>query len=305
MITPTKPTLWAFVFLTVPLLYIFAKPSPYVADAARSCFFGIRVQATLFIAFRIIFTLFGPMQELGKVPYIFLMLGAALTAAAFCRLCGQKDPVSFSNAISSYMKGMIFFSIGASVYGTLSAENAAMFGVSALEAMISLWLIFLPVSAVLSIITVFLKQQVKGRELWQERGLLRVIPFTGIFLLVILAIVTGLPPFVGYSGKQLLFRSVSFISPAVLLLLVSFTMLMLFTGLRFAVTLLTGRSSLPPDAECRSETTIILPLFLIFMLLASATLLPGAIFDKTVSPSVECLINRTVPTAPQSAEVSQ
>ncbi|MFR5880266.1 MAG: hypothetical protein ACLUEQ_05380 [Cloacibacillus evryensis] len=100
MIAPANETLWAFIFLVVPLLYIFVKPSPYLPDASRNCFFGIRTQASLFIAFRVIFSLYGPMQGLQKVPMLLILLGFA-AVLALVPPCGA-DPERFMNSMVLY-----------------------------------------------------------------------------------------------------------------------------------------------------------------------------------------------------------
>ena len=305
MIAPANETLWAFIFLVVPLLYIFVKPSPYLPDASRNCFFGIRTQASLFIAFRVIFSLYGPMQGLQKVPMLLILLGFAAVLLALVLSCGAKDPERFMNSMVFYMKGMILISIGIAMDGTFSAERAALYGVSAIEAMISLWLMFLPVSAALSIITVFLKQSYEGRELWQEGALLKRIPFTAVALFIVIAVLAGLPPLIGYSGKQLLFRSANFMSPFVLTSLFLFTVTMLLTGLRFLITLTIGKVSQKRDFNFSGEVTIAFPLFLLLMLFITTTVLPGELFEESVAPSVESLINRTAPSDLTPVEVSK
>ena len=304
-IAPANDTLWAFIFLVVPLLYIFVKPSPYLPDASRNCFFGIRTQASLFVAFRVIFSLYGPMQGLQKVPMLFILLGFASVMLALVLSCGAKDPERFMNSMVFYMKGMILISIGIAMDGTFSAERAALYGVSAIEAMISLWLVFLPISAALAIITVFLKQRYEERELWQEGALLKRIPFTAFSLFIVIAILGGLPPFIGYSGKQLLFRSANFMSPLVLTALFLFTVAMLLTGLRFLIALTIGKVSQKQDFNFSGEVTIAFPLFLLLMLFITTTVLPGELFEESVAPSVESLINRTTPANLFSVEVDE
>ena len=304
-ISPSALSSWAFILLIVPLLYIFIKPSPSLPDAARNCFFGIRTQASLFVAFRIVFSVYGPMQTLHKVPFIFIILGLAFAALGLCSSCGVKDPERFFDATIMYIKGMVLVSIGVAMNGVMSAERAALYGVSALEAMILLWLIFLPVFAALSILLGFLRQRSGHLELWQEGGLIRRIPLTSAVLFIIVCVAAGLPPFVGYSGKQLLFRSASFIDPLLLTLLFAMTAMMLFIGLRFLATLLTARGPMRPDSAFRGESSVALPLILLLILFFSATAMPGLLFEGSVATSVECLINRTAPSSLSGTEASK
>ena len=51
--------------------------------------------------------------------------------------------------------------------------------------------------------------------------------------------------------------------------------------------------------------TIAFPLFLLLMLFITTTVLPGELFEESVAPSVESLINRTAPSDLTPVEVSK
>ncbi|MEG2184533.1 MAG: hypothetical protein RRY12_07645 [Cloacibacillus sp.] len=303
-IVSSGPSLAAFILLAAPMLYLFIKPSPYLPDASRNCFFGIRTQASLFVVFRIIFSIYGPMDGLQKVPYLFIMLGFALILLAVFLSCAVKDPAAFMNSVVMYMKGMVLAAIGIAMHGVFGAERAALYGVSALEGMILLWLVFLPITAALAVITVYLKQEGGGVEMWRGGALLDRAPMVAVTLFLLAAMVSGLPPFIGYSGKQLLFRSANFINPLVFVFLFIFTVLMLLTSLRFLVSLMTGGRSPGSEFVFSGEATIALPLILLLTLFVGATMLPGALYEESVAPSVEALINRTAPDSSGAAEAS-
>ena len=125
-----------------------------------------------------IFSLYGPLDGLQKVPVLLVMLGFASMAAAVVFQSGGKSPVHFMDSMIMYIKGMVIVTTGIAVSGTFGAERAALYGVSALESMIALWLIFLPVAAALSVVTVFLKQEYEGCELWQEGRMMERAPLS-------------------------------------------------------------------------------------------------------------------------------
>lgn len=297
LVVPSGWVYTAFILMVTPMLYIFVKQSPYLPDASRDCFFGIRTQASLFVVFRIVFSIYGPMDGLQKVSLFFIMLGLAMVVLGFFLSCGVKDPCNFSNAMLMYLKGMILCAAGTAMNGMFGAERAALYGVSAMESTIFLWLIYLPISAVLSIITVYLKQDNGGAELWHSSGLFARAPFIAFMLALVIAMLGGLPPFIGYSGRQLLFRSVTFISPFIMVMLFLFTMLMLLTGLRFLVSLMTEGRSSAAGYQYSGETTVSFPLMVLLVLFCAASLFPGALFESSVAPSVEALVNRTAPAA--------
>lgn len=296
-IEPNTVTLWAFILLATPMLYIFMKPSPYVPDAARICFFGIRTQASLFVFFRVLFSLYGPMRGLQKVPVLFMILGLVLALAALMLSCDAHDPKRFMGAMIFYIKGAVLTAVGIAMHGSFSAERAALYGVSALESMISQWLVFLPVSAALAIITVYLKQESGGHELWKEGRLFEAIPFTLFCIFTVIAVMAGLPPFIGYGGRQLLFRSANFISPFVFAATFLFTVMMLFTGLRFLLHLTAERERHRSEYYFRGESSIALPLMLLVALFTVMTIFPGAVFEQAVAPSAVSLMNRVIPSA--------
>ena len=289
----TPSSLAAFILMTVPLLYIFFKPSPYLPDASKICFFGIRTQASLFAAFRVIFSLYGPLDGLQKVPVLLVMIGFASMAAAVVFQSGGKSPVHFMDSMIMYIKGMVIVTTGIAVSGTFGAERAALYGVSALESMIALWLIFLPVAAALSVVTVFLKQEYEGCELWQEGRMMERAPLSFCTLFIVVVALAGLPPFIGFSSKQLLFRSANFLSPIVVVVLFLFTVLILMIGLRFLASLAFNRKPRKSEFHFSGESTVAFPLVLLLLFFAASSAVPGYVFEKMVSPSVTALINRT------------
>lgn len=293
LVKGTPSSLAAFVLMTVPLLYIFFKPSPYLPDASKICFFGIRTQASLFAAFRVIFSLYGPLDGLQKVPALFIMLGFAAMLSAIVFQSAGRSPVHFMDSMIMYVKGMVVVTTGIAVSGTFSAERAALYGVSAMESMIALWLIFLPVTAALSVVTVYLKQDYEGCELWQEGMMAERAPLSLFALFVVVMSLAGLPPFIGYTSKQLLFRSANFLNPLVAVALFMFTVFMLMIGLRFLASLALVRKPLKSEFHFAGESTVAFPLFFLLMLFAAASAVPGYVFEKMVSPAAAALINRT------------
>ena len=301
-IEPCPESLSAFILLVVPMLYIFIKPSPFLDEAAKNCFFAIRTQATLFIVFRVVFSLYGPMRGLQKVPLVFMMIGLALLVYSLLLMSKGPEPADLMDSIICWMKGIITVSIGVAMSGCFGAERAAVYGVSAVEAMISLWLVFLPLSAALILITTFLKERGDNSfELWQYGKLFKRIPFVSSFFLAILAIAAGLPPFAGYEGKQMLLRSANFVSPFLTVALFSLTAVIFFAALRFFFVLAVGGSE-EKEVNLEGMRAAVLPLAILLVIFTAATLTPGRIFSDSVSPSAESLINRTVPLPVSPAE---
>ena len=118
-------------------------------------------------------------------------------------------------------------------------------------------------------------------------------PLSLLTLFIVVAALAGLPPFIGYSSKQLLFRSANFLSPFVVVVLFLFTVLMLMIGLRFLASLALNRRPQKHEFHFAGESTVAFPLILLMLLFAASSAAPGYVFEKMVSPAVAALINRT------------
>jgi len=293
LIEPGQSELLAFVLLTVPLFFLFVKRSSYVTDGGRRCFFGIRAQAAFFALFRVIFFLFGSVEGLAKIPGLFILSGLLLFLSAALFSAKERDPVKFADCMEMYMKGFMLVSLGISMCGIFGAESAARYGLSALGGMVSLWMIFLPASAALSIICCLLREEDGGGEIWRRGRLCDTMPCTCAALFLVIFVIAGLPPFVGFSAKQFLFRSANSISPFLTVALFIASMAALMTGLRYLTVLMfrEGASKGAGDHLAR-DIEIALPMLLLFAVFVTSTVVPGRVFESVLFPSVESLVNR-------------
>lgn len=292
------PELSALVLLAAPLLFLFMKNASYVTDAGRRCFFGIRAQAAFFALFRVLFSLYGPLPGLEKIPVLCGLLGAVMFCSAVLTAAGETDPLKFAESMELFMKGFMLAALSLGLSGTYSAESVARYGGGALESMVSLWIIYLPLSAALSIICCRLKDTEDGVELWRINGLGSRLPVTCAAMVLVIFAMAGLPPLTGYASKQLLYRASEYVSPLLVALLFIASMLQLLFGTRYLVSVFFGRASLSRDASRVSDSAIILPLLLLLLLFGFASLLPEKAFQTMVTPTSEALIDRGVKTGP-------
>lgn len=280
----------AFILLAVPLLYLFIEPTRYTVDSACRCYFAIMAQAAFFAFFRIVFTMYGAVAGLERVPALIGVIGLVTVFAALMFASGEREPIRFVTAVESVLKGFIIIALAMSLNSIYSASAIANYGYGALEAMLSGFLIFLSVSASLSISAVHLRQESGGFKLWLTGGNLSLLPFTGGLFALAVCVLGGLPPFIGYSGRQSLYRSANLVSSPLALALFAASLFVLFIGLRYISTILFGRRS-----ECaerfRGDSTIGLPLIVLSAIIIAWTILPGYFHEKIVSPSAGFLIN--------------
>ena len=282
----------AYALLVVPLFFMFVKSSSYVKDGSKRVFFAIRAQAALFVVFRIVFSLYGPLQGLEKIPNLFILLGIVMLLTALVLIAKERDPIKFAEAAELFMKGFLVISMGISISGAYAAQPAAEYGFGAIESMVALWILFLPASAALSFVCCTLKQEAAYGELWQERGLYKKIPLSGIVFFFTICVIVGLPPFVGFPAKQFLYRSSSYITPLLTIFLLIVSLLMLMISLRYISKLMFGKSFESSGDIKNSDTQVIFPLIILFIFLFYSTVTPSFFINSMVSPSVYSLLNR-------------
>ena len=281
----------SFIFLVVPVLFLFVKHSPYITDAACNCFFRIVSQSAFFVIFRIVFMLYGPMQGINKVPYLLILFGAVLMIYTLLSLFAEREPAKFSEGIEQYLKMTIFIALGISMSATYTAEGMAKYGLGAIESLVSIWIIYLPLSAIFSIVSCNLKNKVNGLELWQYGGLYRQMPYTCAILFLAFCSVVGLPPGIGFVARQFLYRSSYNFSPSLMLLLFVAAVAVLAIGLKFiASVIFYKRVELTDDLFVKSKPAV-LPLVLIFLFLALTASMPGVFFEGYLSPAISSIIN--------------
>lgn len=285
--------LLAFILLVVPLLFLFLKNSAYVTDSSCRCFFGIRAQAAFFVIFRVIFSLYGSMPGLEKIPALFLLLGLLGLCSSLLLTPLSYDPVSFTEKMELYLKSLMLITLGLSLNGTYLAESMAKYGVSSIESMVSIWMLYLPLSAALSILCVNLKNVEDGHERWHYGCLYSRMPFTAVSLFVVVGVIGGLPPFAGFAAKQFLFRAANEFSSPLMIFVFAISLAILVYSVKYIAGVMFEVKIDRPESSRISEVNIALPLSVIMMVIAVTSFAPGAFFDKGISPAVNTLMNRT------------
>lgn len=280
----------AFALIVSPLLYLFIKPPLYTTDSASRCCFAIRALAAFFVLFRVVFFLYGVMEGLERIPALLGAIGILAIFVSLLFSVMERDPIKLAAAIESTLKGFMLIAFGTALSGVYSAAAVADYGYGALEALMSLLLLFLPVSAALSVTSVHLKQEVNGCKLWLTGGHASRLGFTGLLFSFAVFILGGLPPFTGFAAHQFLYRSTNTLNPFLMLVLFIASISIMFIGLRYIALIMFGRRCTDADSF-KEDSAILLPLALLFLMITSASMTPGSIHEKVVSPSVNFLIS--------------
>lgn len=281
----------AFALMAAPLLYLFVKPTHYTTDSANRCYFAIRTHAAFFAFFKIVFVLYGAMAGLERIPALIGVIGASTVFASILFASGEREPIKFATAVESSLKGFILIAFAISLSSIYSVASVASFGYDATEAVIYQWLLFLPVSAALSIVAVHLRQERHGERLWLTGGMASKLPFTGLLFVLAICMLSGLPPLTGYSGRQLLYRSANQINPFLSVGLFISSLFILFTGLRYIFIIMFGKSTDETCARFSGDQPVTLPLLVLVCIISIGTVFPGFFHDRVVQPCVHSLLS--------------
>jgi len=286
-----------FSLICAPLLAFFLRASSNAADAVYRTCFGMRVQAIFFVLSRIIFGIFGAVNGFEKVPNILIFTGIATILFSLFMAASINRPILFGSMISLFMKGFLVTSMGIAYYGCFSAEGIAQYGFTALEAMFVLWLLYLPLFAILSIVTVFLERRTAdGTELYKKSGLLSLTPVAMFAFYYAIFAITGMPPFATYPLMQLLCRSANFVYPFLAVFLVVALLALFFISLYTVSTFALGKAWTGNDKNENNvrDSELALPVIVLIFWLSLASFFPGFTIQKIVVPSVESLMNTGV-----------
>lgn len=279
----------AFTMLTAPLLYFFIKPPVYTTDSASRCYFAIRALAAFYSLFRIIFLMSGAVAGLERIPALLGGVGLAAVFTSLIFSASEREPIKFVSAIESAFKGFMLIALGISLGGLSSAAAIADYGYGALEAVLSLMLLFLPVSSVLSITAAQLCQESGGQKLWLCGGHIRRLGFTGLLFMLAVCLLGGLPPLVGFMGLQFLYRTANVVNPFLTLVIFAASMCILFKGLHYIAIIMFGEET--KAGKFDGDRTAALPLILLFLVITVVSVQPGVLYEKITSPSVSFIIN--------------
>jgi len=290
LITGKTSEMYAFIFLLLPTFFMFINHFPYVEDVTSRTFFRMMSQASFYIIIRVVFLLYGPTPGLDKIPVLFIFLGLIdifLVIVVTDRSC---DPTKFTQNMEQYLKALMLIMLGVAMEGVFSADKLVRYGFIAMDGMLSLWILYLPFSVILSIISINLKKKYEDIELWQYGGLFDKIPITTIAFFLSICVMTGLPPFAGFATKQFLYRAAFNYNPILMLILFISLLIMLLYALRFFVYIFINRRIYMNSESPRTPIAIKIYLSMIILFFMFATFSPGIFFNKYLSPSVDSLL---------------
>ena len=283
----------AFVFITAPLLYLFVKPSGHVSIPSMNVYFKLKSLIAFYAFLKLFFLLFAPIEGYERVSLFLLITGILLILFALMLACKEPSPLSMMNSTESFIKGLLLIAAGIGQYGIYSGEKAIFLGIPGLQAMLMMWMFFVPLLALFSYMTAYMEQKVGEFYLWQIPALLKKIPFLILILVLIVFTATGIPPFGGFIFYQLLLRASLFISPTLTYVLFMLSLLFLLFSLRFILAIAFASASSADGVSNIAlptlEKKLHIPMIIAFLLCSIFIFFPGLIFDTLISSCVEAL----------------
>ncbi len=289
----SRGTKLAFVFVACPLLYLFTKPSGHVSVPSMNVYFKLKSLVAFYAFLKLFFLLFATIEGYERVSLFLLISGLLLLLYALMIACKEQSPLSMMNSTESFIKGLLLISAGIGQYGIYSGEKAIFLGIPGLQAMLLLWMFFLPLSALFSYMTAYMEQKIGEQYLWQTPSLLKKIPHLIFVLVLIVFTATGIPPFGGFLFYQLLLRASLFISPNLTYVLFMLSLLFLLFSLRFILAISFASASsvegINNVALPALEKKFRVPMIIAFVLCSGLIFFPGLIFDTLISSCVEAL----------------
>lgn len=290
LITGNRSELYAFIFLLVPTFFMFINHFPYVEDVTSRTFFRMMSQASFFIIIRVVFLLYGPTPGLDKIPVLFIFLGLIDIFLVIVVMGRSFNPTEFTQNMEQYLKALMLIMLSVAMEGVFSADKLVRYGFIAMDGMLSTWILYLPFSAILSIISINLKKKYNNIELWQYGGLFNIIPIHTAAFFLSICVMAGLPPFVGFATKQFLYRAAFNYNPILMLFLFISLLIMLIYSLRFFVHIFISRRILINNEKYKTPIAIKIYLSMLLLFFMFATFYPGIFFNKYLSPSVDSLL---------------
>ena len=292
-IVDTLGTKLAFIFISTPLLYFFVRKNVNVSVPSMNVYFKLKSLVAFYAFLKLFFLLFAPIEGYERVSLFLLVSGVVLLLFALMVACREQSPLSMMDSTEFFIKGLLVTSAGIAQYGIYSGEKAIFLGIPGLQAMLLMWVFFLPLTALFSYLTAYMEQEVEGQYLWQTPSLLKKIPHL-IFILVLIAFTaTGIPPFGGFIFYQLILRASLFISPVLTYALFMISLLFLLFSLRFIMAISFASASSVPNINNITLPTIEkklrLPMLIAFLLCSLFIFFPGLIFDTVISSCVTAL----------------
>ena len=263
------------------------KPDAYgEAPAPVAVLLLTSAMVSLYVLFRITFTVFGLMINTALLGWILAILGI-LSIFLGVSMALIQDNLKRLIAYSAIAEvGYIILGVGS---GLIEFPSLSGFGFTAISGgvfhilndVLDLGLLFLVAGAIFYL--------TGKRDLNQLGGLAHTQPTLAVFFLIGMSAVSGLPPFNGFASKLMIYESVYHFNPllAIIGILGSILMLAIFVKVFSAIFL-----GIPYDGELREiPKGMLVGMGILAILIIFIGLFPNLIVDNIITPACQALIH--------------
>ncbi len=269
----------------------FWTPDAYSkAPASVTAFLVVSSQASLYVFFRILFTLFHFHRNPAAMGWVVIVLGVLSMFIGVTMALPQKDVKRLMayHAVSQTGYMLLGVGVGLAVLGNSSAladygRTAMMGGVfHIINHALYKGLLFLTAGAVI--------YSCGRRNLNELGGLGHVMPATMVFFLIGAFAIAGMPPLNGFASKFLIYESVFRFHPLLAIIAIVVSMLTLASFMKVFHSMFMGPRQ-PGFVQAREVPGwMLLSMGVLAVLVVAGGLFPNWVIQKLVEPAVDAML---------------
>jgi len=291
----------ALAFLAVPMamkcgavpMHLWTPDAYSRAPSSVTAFLVVSSQASLYVLFRLMFTLFGVKMGFSGYGWVVVTLGLLSMFIGVTMALPQKDVKRLMAYHAVSQTGYMLLGVGVGLVVLGDMNRLQSFGKMAMAGGIfhiinhALYkgLLFLTAGAVI--------YRTGRRSLNELGGLGHTMPWTMTFFIIGALAIAGIPPFNGFASKFMIYESVFRLNPflSVVAILVSILTLASFMKVFHAIFLGPRMPQFKDAGE--APLPMLIGMGVLALLVVVGGLFPNAVVDSIVVPAVDALVDRS------------
>ena len=249
-------------------------------------------QASLYVLFRVIFSLYNITLNTLAVGWIIIILGLLSMFIGVTMAIIQNDikRLIAYNAISQ--TGYVFLGVGVGLAVLANPVALSTYGITAMEGGIFHLINHAMYEGLLFLVAGALFFRTGTRDLDEMGGLAHSMKYTTIFFIIGAAAISGLPPFNGFASKLLIYESVYRFNPLLSIIAMVVSILTLATFVKVFHSAFLG-PKLPKFKEVREvPQSMVWAMIVLSCITIFFGLFPDLIVKNLVHPAVMALIEQ-------------
>jgi len=262
------------------------------APAPISAVLVVASQASLYVLFRISFTLFGGLPTIGIVAWFIIILGILSMVIGVSMAIIQNDikRLIAYNAVSQVGYMLLGLGVGLAVIKNVTALNS--FGLVAMEGGIFHIINDAIIMSLLFLTAGVIIYKTGTKKMDEMSGLAYEMPFTMVLFLIGALALAGLPPFNGFVSKLLIYESTFRFNPLLAIIAILVSILTLASFVKIFYSAFTGPRLREYNKVRDTPKTMLVAMLILALLTLLFGLFPNMVIDNLISPAAHALINQ-------------